>query len=106
MSIVESRGAAEGPATEPSARVRLHSPHCTHATVDSFVTMVFLFPSHPLLASGGGAEERESPLVRPDAELDKMKSLLKQRDDEISIHTMCPWRSTHLSPCVSAGCEW
>ena len=106
MSVVESRGAAEGPATEPSTGVRLHSPHCTHATVHSSVAMVFFCPSRPLLASGDGAEERESPLVRPDAELDKMKSLLKQRDDEISIHTMCPWRSTHLSPCVSASCEW
>ena len=54
------------------------------------------------MASEVGVAERGSPLVRPDAEWDKMKALLKQRDDEISIHTML-FRSHSSSTVLTCG---
>ena len=55
------------------------------------------------MASEVGVAERGSPLVRPDAEWDKMKALLKQRDDEISIHTML-FRSHSFINCINLWC--
>ena len=77
---------------------------CRFGSIQSTLYLVWLacraVPSRPGMASEVGVAERGSPLVRPDAEWDKMKALLKQRDDEISIHTICCLGVTTPPPTV------
>ena len=95
--VAESAGAIEGPSAGANSGVRCARITCLQLLVPAMhgpnhsITLVWhvcrAAPSHPTIATEGGVAGRGSPLVRPDAEWDKMKALLKQRDDEISIHT-------------------